>query len=92
MLGFILTFYISFSVLNRAIQILIFNLMPTKIVTEAQILRCLSNTPLQLEITFLTTTTHQCKNTPPEHLKTFYKTFEDVKHQKYDGMIITGFY
>lgn len=73
----------------RPIKIIILNLMPTKIITETQLLRCLSNTPLQIEIEFLQTS-HQCSHTPPAHLKTFYKTFDDVKNQRYDGMIITG--
>ncbi|HNR41699.1 MAG TPA: homoserine O-succinyltransferase [Bacteroidales bacterium] len=74
----------------RPLQILIFNLMPVKITTETQILRLLSNTPLQVEITLIYTKMHLSKNTPREHLDAFYKTFDDVSRHKYDGMIITG--
>jgi homoserine O-succinyltransferase len=74
----------------RPLQILIFNLMPVKITTETQILRLLSNTPLQVEITLIYTRMHLSKNTPWEHLNAFYKTFDDVSTHKYDGMIITG--
>lgn len=74
----------------RPLQILIFNLMPVKITTETQILRLLSNTPLQVEITLIYTTMHLSKNTPIEHLDAFYKTFDDIAIHKYDGMIITG--
>lgn len=74
----------------RPLRILILNLMPTKITTETQLLRCLSNSPLQVDVEFLHTSTHISKNTPNEHLSTFYKSFEEVKDHKYDGMIITG--
>ncbi|MBN2864085.1 MAG: homoserine O-succinyltransferase [Bacteroidales bacterium] len=74
----------------RPLQILILNLMPVKIVTETQILRLLSNTPLQVEITLIYTKMHLSKNTPKEHLDSFYKTFDDIAVHKYDGMIITG--
>lgn len=74
----------------RPLKILILNLMPTKITTETQLLRCLSNSPLQVDVEFLRTRTHNSKNTPNEHLSTFYKDFEEVKDHKYDGMIITG--
>ncbi len=74
----------------RPLQILIFNLMPVKITTETQILRLLSNTPLQVEITLIYTKMHLSKNTPKEHLDAFYKTFDDIALHKYDGMIITG--
>jgi len=74
----------------RPLQILIFNLMPVKITTETQILRLLSNTPLQVEITLIYTKMHLSKNTPREHLDAFYKTFDDISIHKYDGMIITG--
>lgn len=74
----------------RPLKIAIVNLMPTKITTETQLLRLLSNSPLQVEIDFLTMATHESKNTPENHLKEFYKNFEDIKHTKYDGMIITG--
>ncbi len=74
----------------RPLQILIFNLMPTKIITETQILRLLSNTPLQVEITLINTRMHLSKNTPKEHLDAFYQTFNDISVHKYDGLIITG--
>ena len=74
----------------RPLQILIFNLMPVKITTETQILRLLSNTPLQVEITLIYTRMHLSKNTPKEHLDSFYKTFDDISIHKYDGLIITG--
>lgn len=74
----------------RPLKILLLNLMPTKIVTETQLLRLLGNTPLQTELTLLRTHSHQSKNTPEEHLLNFYQTFDQVKHEKFDGMIITG--
>lgn len=74
----------------RPLRILILNLMPTKIATETQILRLLSNTPLQVEIELLQTVTHVSKNTSQEHLTKFYKSFDEVKNQKFDGMIVTG--
>lgn len=74
----------------RPLKIGILNLMPTKITTETQLLRLLGNSALQVEITLLRTQTYQSKNTPEEHLLTFYQTFEQVKDEKYDGFIITG--
>lgn len=74
----------------RPLKIVIVNLMPTKIATETQLLRLLSNSPLQIEIDFLQMDSHQSKNTPTEHLLAFYKTFDEIKSSKYDGMIITG--
>ena len=74
----------------RALQIAILNLMPTKIATETQILRLLGNTPLQVEITLMRTGSHQSKNTPEEHLLTFYQTIDELKDRKFDGFIITG--
>lgn len=74
----------------RPIKIAILNLMPKKIETEVQILRLLSNIPIQTEITLLHMASHESKNTSKEHLLSFYKTFEDIKDQKFDGMIITG--
>lgn len=74
----------------RALRIAILNLMPTKIVTETQLLRLLGNTPLQVEITLMRMNSHQSKNTPEEHLLTFYQTFDELKAQKFDGFIITG--
>lgn len=74
----------------RPLKLAILNLMPTKIITETQILRLLGNSPLQLEIELLHSKTHTSKNTPEEHLIAFYKTFDEIKEQKFDGMIITG--
>ncbi len=74
----------------RPLRIAILNLMPTKIVTETQLLRLLSNTPLQLEITFLQMESHVSKNTAEEHLLQFYQGFSQVKDRKFDGLIITG--
>jgi len=74
----------------RPQKILILNIMPIKQTTETHILRLLSNTPLQIEIDLMYPKTHKPKNTPIEHLKTFYKTFDEVQKNKYDGMIITG--
>lgn len=74
----------------RPLKILILNLMPNKIETETQLLRCLSNTPLQIEITLMQTSTHKAKNTSPEHLLNFYTTFEEIKDKRFDGLIITG--
>ncbi len=74
----------------RPLRILLLNLMPTKIVTETQFSRLLGNSPLQVELTLLQTATHKSKNTSAEHLFMFYKTFEEIKHEKFDGMIITG--
>ena len=74
----------------RPLRLLILNLMPTKVVTETQLLRKLSNTPLQIEVEFLQTISHTAKNTDPEHLSSFYTTFEDIQNRNFDGMIITG--
>ena len=74
----------------RPLYIAVLNLMPLKEETEVQLLRSLSNTPLQVEITFLTTATYIGTNTPASQLNEFYKTFEDVKDRKFDGLIITG--
>ncbi len=74
----------------RPLQIAIVNLMPTKVDTETQLMRLLSNTSLQVEAVLLHTRTHESKHISPEHLKTFYKTFDDVKDRNFDGMIITG--
>lgn len=74
----------------RELQILILNLMPIKQDTELQLLRALSNTPLQIDITFLQMETHVSKNTSASHLKKFYEVFSDIKKRKFDGMIITG--
>ncbi len=74
----------------RPLRILLLNLMPKKIETETQLSRILGNTPLQIELTLIRTTTHVSQNTAEEHLLAFYKTFEDVKNESFDGMIITG--
>ena len=74
----------------RPLKILMLNLMPKKITTETQIARLIGNTPLQVELELLQTATHQSKHTSAEHMLAFYKTFDEVKHKKYDGMIITG--
>ncbi len=74
----------------RPMEFLIVNLMPTKEVTETQLLRLLANTPLQANIDFLYMTSHESKNTTTKHLKTFYKTFNDIKEKYYDGLIVTG--
>lgn len=74
----------------RPLEIAIFNIMPTKIATETQLLRMLSNTPLQVNITFLHPASHTSKNTSQQHLDTFYQTFEEVKDKKFDGFIMTG--
>ena len=74
----------------RPLRILLLNLMPTKVVTETQFSRLLGNTPLQVELTLMHTRTHQSKNTSEEHLLAFYCTFDEIRHQNFDGMIITG--
>lgn len=74
----------------RPIQILILNLMPLKEETELQLLRSLSNTPLQIDVTFMCVSSHESKNTSMSHLNRFYEHFEDIKSRKFDGMIITG--
>ena len=74
----------------RPLNIALVNLMPLKISTETDFVRLLSNSPLQVEIDFIKIKNHQSKNTPEEHLITFYKNFEDIKNKYYDGLIITG--
>ena len=74
----------------RPIQILFLNLMPTKEETELQILRCLSNSPLQVDVTFMMVSSHQSKNTSKSHINKFYQYYDDIKDQHFDGMIITG--
>ncbi|MBQ3590777.1 MAG: homoserine O-succinyltransferase, partial [Clostridia bacterium] len=74
----------------RPLKLAILNLMPTKITTETQIIRLLSNTPLQIELTLLKTATHQSANTSVEHMEAFYRTFDDVRDEQFDGLIITG--
>lgn len=74
----------------RPLRIAILNLMPTKETTETQLLRLIGNTPLQVEAVLLHPRTHTSKNTPAEHLEAFYKTFDEISHEYYDGLIITG--
>jgi homoserine O-succinyltransferase len=74
----------------RSLRILILNLMPTKIVTETQILRLIGNSPLQVDVDLLHPASHNSKNTDESHLIKFYNTFDEIKDQNYDGMIITG--
>ena len=74
----------------RPLKIVILNLMPIKITTETDLVRLLSNTPLQLDIQFMKLKSHTPKNTPIEHMMMFYRDFEDMKDEKFDGMIITG--
>ena len=74
----------------RPLRILILNLMPTKIVTETQLARLLANSPLQVQVTFLQTATHSTTHTAPEHMKAFYKTFDEIKDERFDGMVVTG--
>ena len=74
----------------RPLQILILNLMPLKEETELQLLRSLSNTPLQVDVTFMAVESHQAKNTSANHLNKFYQTFSELKDMKFDGMIVTG--
>jgi len=74
----------------RPLRIAILNLMPKKVETETQLLRLLGNTPLQIELELLQTASYKAKNTSQEHLLKFYKTFDEVRHEKFDGLIITG--
>jgi len=74
----------------RPMRVAILNLMPTKVATETQLLRLLGNTPLQIDVTLLHTATHESKNVAAEHLLEHYSTFEQVRHEKFDGLVITG--
>ena len=74
----------------RPLKIIILNLMPTKIETETQLLRLMSNTPLQVDVEFMHPASHKSKNTSQNHINKFYKTFDELKDRKFDGMIITG--
>ena len=74
----------------RPLEIVIVNLMPTKIATETQLLRLLGNSPIQVNITLLRTAAHESKNTPLRQLERFYKTFAEIRHRSFDGMIVTG--
>lgn len=74
----------------RPLKVLILNLMPIKVAAETDLIRLLSNNPLQIEVDFLKLSTHQSKNTPEEHMEAFYKSFEEIRMDYYDGMIVTG--
>ena len=74
----------------RPLEIVLLNLMPTKIVTETQLSRLLGNTPLQVNLELMHTSTHKAKNVSEEHMLSFYKSFDELKHRKFDGMVITG--
>ena len=74
----------------RPLEIVVLNLMPTKIATETQLSRLLGNTPLQVHLELMHTSSHTSKNTSQEHLLAFYKSFDELKHRKFDGMVITG--
>ncbi|SRR5699024_8773009 len=74
----------------RPLNIVILNLMPEKEKTELQLLRLLGNSPLQVNVTFMNTATHKSKNVSSSHLNTFYSTFDEIKHRRFDGMIVTG--
>ena len=74
----------------RPLRIAVLNLMPLKITTETDLVRLLSNSPLQIELSFMKVRSHTSKNTPVEHMKAFYTDFEEMRHHKYDGFIITG--
>lgn len=87
---FVMTEYRALHQDIRPLKLLILNLMPTKIVTETQLMRKLSNTPLQIEVELLQTASHKAKNVDLEHLESFYTTFDKIKENRYDGMIITG--
>ena len=87
---FVITEYRAIHQDIRPLKLLILNLMPTKIVTETQILRKLSNTPLQIQVELLQTASHRSKNTDEDHLQSFYTTFGQVRDRNFDGLIITG--
>ena len=74
----------------RPLEIVLLNLMPTKIATETQLSRLLGNTPLQVNLELMHTTSHKAKNVSEDHMLSFYKSFEELKHRKFDGMVITG--
>ena len=74
----------------RPLEIVLLNLMPTKITTETQLSRLLGNTPLQVNLELMHTSTHKAKNVSEEHMLSFYKSFDELKHRKFDGMVITG--
>ena len=87
---FIMTEYRAITQDIRPLKILLLNLMPTKIDTETQLSRLLGNTPLQIELELIHTKTYESQNTPKEHLLSFYKTFDAIKDNTYDGLVITG--
>ena len=87
---FVMTEYRALHQDIRPLRVLILNLMPTKIATETQIMRKLSNTPLQIEVELLRTRSHEAKHVSAAHLETFYRTFDDVRGEHFDGLIITG--
>ena len=87
---FVMTEYRAMHQDIRPLRVVLLNLMPTKIATETQILRKLSNTPLQIEVTLMHMASHDSKNVSEQHLETFYRTFDEVQHERFDGMIITG--
>lgn len=87
---FVMTEYRAIHQDMRPLNLLLLNLMPTKIVTETQLLRKLSNSPLQVEVELLQMASHTSQNTDADHLSSFYTTFDKIKDRKYDGMIITG--
>ena len=87
---FVMTEYRAMHQDIRPLDVLILNLMPTKIVTETQFLRKLSNTPLQVEVEFLRMASHMATHVDSNHLETFYVTFDQIKNRNFDGMIITG--
>jgi len=87
---FVMTEYRAIHQDIRPLKLLILNLMPTKIVTETQLMRKLSNTPLQIEIDLLRTASYQSKNVDESHLDSFYTVFDEIRDKRYDGMIITG--
>ncbi len=87
---FVMTEYRALHQDIRPLRVLILNLMPTKIATETQLMRKLSNTPLQIEVELLRTRSHEATHVAPEHLEAFYRTFDDVVDEHYDGLIITG--
>src|SRR5574344_2883300 len=74
----------------RPLKIAVLNLMPIKITTETDLIRLLSNSPLQVEIDFIKLRSHTSKNTPIEHMKAFYIAFDEIRKRKYDGLIVTG--
>ena len=87
---FVMTEYRAMHQDIRPLHVLVLNLMPTKIETETQLLRKLSNTPLQVEVEFMQTASYQPRHVESNHLETFYTIFDEVKEKKFDGMIITG--